>query len=153
MKFFECGICNSHREKADIQPQICPFCGAVNGPWNDVSRKFGLFDKFTIFNDFGKLLIFNNRNISRKDIQLFFPKLIDKNGNLIYKYFDNDKPMLSFEKNSSGFYLVNSPFSTKNYFLLNGEILNEKKVQIELSMVFSLFSDSQKEIVSEFFLK
>jgi serine/threonine protein kinase len=106
--------------------------------------------KFTLQSGSSKLIIYQDRDLDRMGMKIFFKDLMDKTGDPLYKYFDSDKPMLLFKKDGGGGFTVCSPNKTKNYFLLNDTRIEEEKLGIKMGDKLNLYSTSLSKIVGSF---
>lgn len=94
--------------------------------------------------------ITSNKEIDRNLLKTFFKDITDGKGNPIYKYCEKDKPMLLFSKESDGSFVISSPNSTKNYFTLNDQKIDSKKIKIKKGDKLNLFSTGESKIIALF---
>jgi len=104
--------------------------------------------KIILKNKSNSYIIASNKEVDRVLLKSFFKDVTDDKGNPIYKYCDEDKPMLLFSKESDGGFYISAPLPTKNYFLLNNEKVESKKLKISKGDKLNLFSTNQSTIVA-----
>lgn len=134
----------------DKRPTIDEIQGALIGAKHEESSVkpagSGL-SKFTLRSGSSKLIVYENKNFDRSTMKIFFKDILDSDGDPIYKYFDSEKPMLVFCKDSSAGFTVNAPEKTKNYFLLNDIRIEEKPMPVKTGDKLYLYSSSLSKIV------
>lgn len=132
---------------SDLPEEIKPELKEVT----EVISKELVKNKFTISNGTNKLIVYGEKTIGRSEFKLFFRDLIDQSGNEIYKYCDNEKPMLKVTTNEDKTFNIEHVEETKNKFLLNDNPL-ETKTLLEKNTKLQLFSTGKSEIVAEFII-
>lgn len=92
-------------------------------------------------------VISSNKEIDRALLKTFFKDITDDKGNPIYKYCDEEKPMLFFTQEDGGEFYVAGSEDTKNYFLLNDKRIKSEKLKINRGDTLKLYSTNESKIV------
>lgn len=108
------------------------------------------FSQFKLVSSGKTMIVYNSREFGRKEVKDFYSDLADGDGNPLFKYCDDGTPMLYFQKNSTNNYFVYAQEGTKNYFVLNGERITSKKIQINKGDKLTLFGTSKSKAVADF---
>lgn len=111
------------------------------------------FAQFSLISSGKSMIVYSSKEFGRKEVKDFYSDLYDGDGNPIYKYCDDTKPMLYFEKNTSNNYFVYAREGTKNYFLLNAERITSKKIQLNKGDKLTLYSSSKSKAIADFEIK
>jgi len=85
-------------------------------------------------------IIYGDKAWGRNDLKMFFREITDKDSDPVYKYCDNDKPMLQFSLKDDGSFEVSSPKDTKNHFLLNGTKISSATMPVKKGDKLELYS-------------
>lgn len=146
MQRYSCTICR-FEISAEAVPKACPNCGTQKGTWEDLGKDDRIREKFTLIASSSQYIVYKDGGFGRREMKQFFGGLVDSDGDPIYQYCDNDKPILQFTKESDGGFSVCAPNVTKNWFLLGGSRIGPERRRLRRGDSLHLFSSAQSRVV------
>ena len=132
------------------RPSLIEIQNTLIGKFGSVPVTDASLNKITLISGPTSYTIASNKEIDRSLLKTFFKDITDESGNPVYKYCEKDKFMLIFSKSSDGGFEISAPNTTKNYFMLNDQKIDSKRLKVKKGDKLNLFSVSQSKIIATF---
>lgn len=123
----------------------------VSEPTHELSSVHKVFNQCKITADSSEYIVYKMQYLGRDEIKRFFADIIDDTNLPVYKYCEQE--MIEFTLGTDGNLYVNGNETSKNYFLLNGKKLGEKKLGLKENDKLELFSVSRSKVIAEFTIR